>query len=99
MALHIRLGFSARSAQRWIQALARWYKNRSMRGPFSKVSPACRKRRLIGAVCRNHRNVSPVSALERARERTLQNVYGVGSPTLGPTTSSFRLHIYVPSHV
>ena len=24
--------------------------------------------------------------------------YGVGSPTVGPTSSSVRLHIYVPSH-
>ena len=35
----------------------------------SSVSPACRKRRLIGAVCRNNRkkNVGPVSMLGRAR--------------------------------
>ena len=33
MALHMRLGFSARSAQRWIRGRR---KNRSVRGPFSK---------------------------------------------------------------
>ena len=26
-----------------------------------------------------------------------ENVYGVGSPTVGPTSSSVRLHIFVPS--
>ena len=31
--------------------------------------------------------------------KTLRNVYGVGSPTVGPTSSSVRLHIYVPSHI
>ena len=36
--------------------------------------------------------------LEELVERTLHNVYGIGSPTVGPT-SSFRLHIYVPSHI
>ena len=30
--------------------------------------------------------------------RTIQNVYGVGSPTVGRTSSSVRLHIYVTSH-
>ena len=30
---------------------------------------------------------------------TLRNVYGVGSPTVGSTSSSVRLHIYVPSHI
>ena len=39
------------------------------------------------------------SVLGRARLRTLRNVYGVGSPTVGPTSSSVRLHIYVPSHI
>ena len=34
------------------------------------------------------------SLLGRARLRTLRNVYGVGSPTVGPTSSSVRLHIY-----
>ena len=41
-----------------------------------------------------------MSVLERARLRTLRNVYGVGSPTVGPTFSvRLRLHIYVPSHI
>ena len=34
------------------------------------------------------------------KETYSENVYGVGSLTVGPTTySSVRLHIYVPSHV
>ena len=37
-------------------------------------------------ICRNNRKkVGPVSVLGRARLRTLQNVYGVGSPTVGTT--------------
>ena len=48
---------------------------------------------VTGKVCRG-----PVSVLGRARSRTLRNVYGVGSPTVGPTSSSVRRHIYVPSH-
>ena len=48
----------------------------------SSVSPACRKRRLMG-LCVGI---------------TLRNVYGVGSPTVCPT-SSVRLHICVPSHI
>ena len=40
-----------------------------------------------------------MSMLGRARLRTLRNVYGVGSPTVGSTSSSIRLHIYVPSHI
>ena len=53
----------------------------------SSVSPACRKRRLIGAVCRNHRIKRLVPC------RTIRKVYGVGSPTVGPTFFSVRLHI------
>ena len=34
----------------------------------------------------------PVSVLGRASLRTLRNVYGIGSPTVG-STSSIRLHI------
>ena len=46
-----------------------------------------------GAVSRyNHKKVSPVSVLGSEREWTLQNVYGVGSPTIGPT-SSVRLRM------
>ena len=41
----------------------------------------------------------PVSLLGRVRLRTLRNFYGVGSPTVGQTSSSVRLYIYVPSHV
>ena len=52
-----------------------------------------------GVVYRNnHKKGDPVSMLRHARERTLRNVYGVGSPTVGPT-SSVRLHIYVSSHI
>ena len=40
-----------------------------------------------------------MSVLGRSRQRTLRNVFGVGSPTVGPTSSSVRLHIYVPSHI
>ena len=32
-------------------------------------------------------------------KRTLWNAYGVGSQTVSPTSSSVRLHIYVPSHI
>ena len=32
-------------------------------------------------------------------DNQLRNVYGVGSPTVGTTSSSVRLHIYVPLHV
>ena len=39
-----------------------------------------------------------MSVFGRARLRTLRNVYIVGSPTVGPTSSSVRLRIYVPSH-
>ena len=51
-------------------------------------------------VSRNNRfkKGGPVSVLGRARYRTIRNVYGVWSPTVGPI-SSFRLHIYVPSHM
>ena len=53
-----------------------------------------------GAVSRNNRKKGdPVSVLGRARKRTLLNVYGVGSPTVGSISSSIRLHIYVPSHI
>ena len=46
-----------------------------------------------------YKKVGPVSVLGRARKKTLRNVYGVGSPSIGPTSSSSRLHIYVPSHI
>ena len=57
--------------------------------------------RLNGAVCRNHhiKKVGPVSVLGQARKGTLRNVYGVGSPTVGPTvSSSVRLHMYRVFH-
>ena len=67
---------------------------------MSSVSPACRKRRRNWAVSRNNRiRLAPVSVLGRACSRTLRNVYAVWSPTVGPTSSSVRLHIYVPSHI
>ena len=31
--------------------------------------------------------------------KNLRNVYGVGSSTVGTTSSSVRLHTYVPSHM
>ena len=46
-----------------------------------------------------YKKVGPVSVFGRARKRTLRNVYDVWSPTVGPTSSSVRLHIYVPSHM
>ena len=36
-----------------------------------------------------------MSVLGRALYRNLRNVYGVGSPTVGTTSSSVRLHIYM----
>ena len=45
------------------------------------------------------KKVGPVSVLGRARSKTLRNVFGVESPTVGPTSSSVRLYIYVPSHI
>ena len=79
-----------------------FYKYRSYQcipvGVESGVCPPCpqrdRKRRLIGAVCRNRRIKRVVLA------DTLKNPAKClwrGSPTVGPT-SSVRLHIYVPSH-
>ena len=67
----------------------RWFKMR--------ISPpyphAYRKMQLNGAVSRNNRkNVCPVSVLGRGRKRILQNVYCVGSPTVGSASSSIRLH-------
>ena len=38
---------------------------------------------------------SLIFVLGRVLSRTLRNVYGVGSPTVGPT-SSVHLNIYVP---
>ena len=50
-----------------------------------------------GAVSRNNRKKDgPVSVLGRARLRTLHYVYGVGSQTVGSTSSSVRLQVYVP---
>ena len=45
------------------------------------------------------KKVDLVSVLGRARKRTVQNVNGVGSPSVGQTTSLVRMHIYVPSHI
>ena len=59
-----------------------------------------RKRRLNGAVCRNHRIKRMVPC--RCWTGTLKNpkkCLWCGSPTVGPTSSSIRLHIYVPSHI
>ena len=50
---------------------------------------------------------SPVGKIKRGLKwggilvflRTLRNVYGVGSPTIGPISSSVRLHIYVHAAV
>ena len=59
-----------------------------------------RKRRLNGAVCRNHRKKG--WSRVGARTGTLKNPTKClwrGSPTVGQTSSSVRLHIYVPSHI
>ena len=61
---------------------------------MSSVSQVCRKRRLNGAVSRNNRKKGwPRVGVGRARYKTLRNVYGVGSPTVGSTSSSVRMHI------
>ena len=53
-----------------------------------------RKRRLNGAVCRYHRIKRVVPCRCRTGTlKTLRNVYGVGSQTVGKTSSSIRLHI------
>ena len=63
--------------------------------PHGETSIKGRKRRLMGGGVSEspYKKVGPVSVLGWARLRTLRNVYGVGSPTVGPT-SSVRLHIY-----
>ena len=59
----------------------------------SSVS-SCRKRRRDGAVCRNHHIKRMVPCRCRTGTlKTLRNVYGVGSQTVGTTSSSVRLHI------
>ena len=56
--------------------------------------PSVSKRRLNGAVCQNHRIKRVVLCRYRKGTlRTLRNVYGIGSPTVGTTSSSVRLHI------
>ena len=67
----------------------------------SSVSPACRKRRLNGAVSRNNRikSVASCRCLDEHFKEPYEMSYGVGNPNVGTTTSSVRLHIYVPSHI
>ena len=68
----------------------------------SSVSPACRKKRLNGAVSRNNRikRLAPCRFLDgHVKEPYEMYIYGVGSPTVGKTFSSVSLHIYVLSHI
>ena len=44
------------------------------------------------------KRLAPCRCLERHVKKPYE-MSGVGSPTVGPTSSSVRLHIYVPSHV
>ena len=56
-----------------------------------------RSERVSGShVNENKHDNSPVVCCFRLQIRF---VYGVGSPTVGPTSSSVRLHVYVPSHI
>ena len=63
----------------------------------SSVSPACRKRRLILEVSRKSKKDGHVSALEGHVKEPYNNI-GVGSRTVGPT-SSVRLHICAVTYI
>ena len=75
------------------------------RGVKSRMCPPYpqrdRKRRLNGAVCRNHRikRVVPCRCYDGHVKEPYEMSMALGNPTVGPTSSSVRLHIYVPSHI
>ena len=64
----------------------------------SSVYPACRKRRLNGAVSRNNRQKDgPVGAWTGKLKNHTKCLWSM-SPAVGPSCSSVRLHIYVSLH-